>query len=47
MIVTLKMNRTEYGCKLQGLPTAPQFEKSRADVVCLLTGINYSVRPPE
>jgi len=47
MIVMLKMNRTEYGCKLQGFPTAPQFAKSRSDVVSLLTGINYSVSPPE
>jgi len=43
----LKMNPTEYGCKLQGFPTAPQFPKSRSDVVCLVTGINYGVRPPE
>jgi len=47
MIVMLKMNRTEYGCKLQGFPTTPQFAKSRSDDVCLLTGMNNSVRPPE
>jgi hypothetical protein len=44
MIVMIKMNPTEYGCKLQGFPTAPQCAKSRPDVVCLLTGINCSVR---
>jgi len=27
MIVMLKMNPAEYGCKLQGLPTAPQVAK--------------------
>jgi len=47
MIVMLKMNPAEYGCKLQGFPTAPEFAKSRADVVCLVTGINCGVRPPE
>jgi hypothetical protein len=47
MIVMLKMNPTEYGCKLQGFPTALQFLKSRSDVVCLLTGINYGLRPLE
>jgi len=47
MIVMLKMNPTEYGCKLQRLPTAPQLAKSRSDVVCLVTGINCGVRPPE
>jgi len=47
MIVMLKMNPTEYGCKLQGFPTAPQFAKSWSDVVCLVTGINCGVRPPE
>ena len=44
MIVMLKMNLTEYGCKLQGFPTALQFEIGRSDVVCLLTGINCGVR---
>ena len=43
----LKINPTEYDCKLQGFPTAPQFAKSRSDVVCLSMGINYGVRPPE
>ena len=47
MIVMLKMNPTEYGCKLQGFPTARQFAESWSDVVCLLTGINYGVRPLE
>jgi len=47
MIVMLKMNPTEYGCKLQGFPTTPRFAKSQTDVVCLLAGINYGVRPPE
>jgi len=47
MIVMLKMNPTEYGCKLQGFPTAPQFAISRSDVVWLLTVINWGVRPPE
>ena len=47
MIVMLKMNPTEYGCKWQGFPTATQFAKSRSDDVCLVTGINYGVRPPE
>jgi len=47
MIVMLKMNPAEYGCKLHGFPTAPQFAKSRPDVVCLVPGINCGVRPPE
>jgi len=47
MTVMLKMNPTEYGCKLQGFPPTPQFAKSRFDVVCLLTAINWSERPPE
>jgi len=47
MIVILKMNPAEYGCKLPGFPTAPQVAKSRSDVVCSITGINYGVRPPE
>jgi len=47
MTVMLKMNPTEYGCKLQGFLTTPQFAKSRSDVVCLLTGINWGVKPPE
>jgi len=46
MIVMLKMNRTEYGCKLQRFPTSPQFAKSRSDVVCLSTGIKYSWKTP-
>jgi hypothetical protein len=40
MIVLLKMNPAEYGSKLQGLPTTPQFAISRSDVVCLSTVIN-------
>ena len=47
MIVMLKINPAEYGCKLQGFPTAPQFAKSQSDVFCLVTGINCGVRPPE
>jgi len=47
MIVMLKMNPAEYGCKLQWFPNAPQFEKSWSDVVCFVTGINCGVRPPE
>jgi hypothetical protein len=40
MIVMLKMNPTEYGCKLQGFPTSPQFAIGQSDVGCLITGIN-------
>jgi len=47
MIIMLQMNPTEYGCKLQGFPTAPPFAKSRSDGGCLLTAINYGVRRPE
>jgi len=47
MIVMLKMNPAEYGCKLQGFPTAPQFPNSQFDVVCLVPGMNCGVRPPE
>jgi hypothetical protein len=47
MIVMLLMNPAVYGCKLQGFPTAPQVANSRSDVVCLVTGINCGVRPPE
>jgi len=47
MIVMLKMNPAEYGCKLQRFPTAPQFAKSRSDGVCLVTRINCGVRPLE
>jgi len=47
MIVMIKMNPTEYGCKLQGFPTAPQFAISRSDVACLITGISCGVRPPK
>jgi hypothetical protein len=43
MIVILKMNPAEYGCKLQGFPTTMQFALSRCDVVCLLTGIYCGV----
>jgi len=43
MIVMIKMNPTEYGCKLQGFPTTPQFAISRSDVVCLITGINFAL----
>jgi len=47
MIVILKMNPAEYGCKLQGFPTTLQFVKSRSDVVCLFTEIDCGVRQPE
>jgi len=47
MIVMLKINPAEYGCMLQGFPTAPQVAKSRSDVVSLITGMNCGVRPPE
>jgi len=47
MIVMLKMNPAEYGCKLQGFPTCPQLAKSGPDDVCLGRGINCGVRPPE
>jgi len=47
MIVMIKMNPSEYGCKLQGFPTAPQFAISRSDVACLITGINCGVRLPK
>jgi len=47
MIVMLKMNPSEYGSKLQGFPTAPQFAKCWSDVVCFFTGINYGIRPPK
>jgi len=47
MIVTLKMNPAEYGCKLQGFPTTPQFAKGRPAVVYLVTGINCGARAPE
>jgi len=47
MIVMVKMNPTEYGCKLQGFPTGPQFAKSRSDIVCLVTGMNCGLQPPE
>jgi len=47
MIVMLKMNPAEYGCKLQGFPTAPQFPKSPSEAVCLVTEINCGVRLPK
>jgi len=47
MIVMLKMNPAEYGCKLKGFPTAPQFANSWSDVDCLVTGLNCGVRLPE
>jgi len=47
MIVMLTMNPAEYGCNLQGFPTALQFAKSQSDVVHLVTKINCGVRPPE
>jgi len=33
MIVILKMNPAEYGCKLQGFPITPQFAISQPGVV--------------
>jgi len=47
MIIILKMNPAEYGCKLQRFPTAPQVAKSQSDDVCGATGINCGVQPPE
>jgi len=47
MIIILKMNPAAYSSKLQGLPTAPRCAICRSDVVCLLTGINYTVRRPK
>jgi len=47
MTVMLTMNPAEYGCNLQGFPTAPQLAISRSDVVSLVTRINCGVRPPE
>jgi len=47
MTVMLMMNPAEYGSKLQEFPTAQQVAKSRSDVVCLITGTNCGVRPPE
>jgi hypothetical protein len=47
VIIMIKMNPTEYGCKLQGFPTAPQFAISRSDVAGLITGINCGVRTPK
>jgi len=47
MTVMLTMNPAEYGCNLQGFPTAPQLAISRCELVCLVTRINSGVRPPE
>jgi hypothetical protein len=47
MIVIHKMNPAAYSGKLQGFHTAPRCAICRSDVVCLLTGINYAVRPPK
>jgi len=47
MIIILKMNLAVYSGKLKGFPTAPRCAISRSDVVFLLTGINYTVRPPK
>jgi len=47
MIVILKRNAAESGCKLQGFPTALQFAISRSDVGGLLTGKNSGVRQPK
>jgi len=33
MIVMLKMNPTDYGCQLQGFPTALKIAISQSDVV--------------
>jgi hypothetical protein len=43
----LKMHRSEYGCKLQGLPNAPQFGKTLSSDCHLLTGTNYGIQPPK
>jgi len=47
MTVMLNMNPTEYGSKLKGFHTTPQFAKSRSDDACLLTGTNCGVTLPE
>jgi len=47
MTVMLMMNPAEYGCNLQGFPTAPQLAISRSDVICFVTRMNCGVRPPE
>jgi hypothetical protein len=47
MIVILKMNPAADSGKLQGFHTAPRCAICRSEVVCLLTGINYAVRPPK
>jgi hypothetical protein len=41
------MNPAQYGCMLQEYPTTLQFAKRWFDVVCLVTGINCGVQPPE
>ena len=38
MIVMIKTNPTEYGFKMQGFPTSPQFAISRSNVACLIQG---------
>jgi hypothetical protein len=47
MNVMLTMNPAEYGCNMQGVPTAPQLAISRSDVVCLVRRIHCGVRPQE
>jgi hypothetical protein len=47
MIFRLKMDPPEYGRKLQGILTSPQFGISWSDVVSLSTGIDYAVPPLE
>jgi len=47
MIVIIKMIPAEYGRKLQGFRTAPQFKISWSDVVRLLTAINCGVQQLE
>jgi hypothetical protein len=47
LIVILKMNPTEYDCKLQRFPTTPQCAISQSDVVCWLTKRNCGVQEPE
>jgi len=47
MLFILRMNAAEYGCKLQGFPTALECAISPSNVVCLLTGMNWGVQQPQ
>jgi len=45
--VLLKINHTEYSCRLQGFPTIPRFAVSLSNVVCLFTSINTGEQQPK